>query len=86
MRTTRRNYEKHYGGQPDGPDFTETTEGDAPCSVEINTNAKGQAQFNLKLYYASPEDMEDGVKGDMTAIIGRIRDTLVVLGIPMAGG
>jgi hypothetical protein len=87
MKRTERKHEWHMSseGVVHDPNFVETTEGDAPSSIEVSTNAKGQAQFSVKLYYDSPLALDSHVENDLSTIIMRVRGTLSQLGIPLAG-
>lgn len=85
MRQTERKYQRDYAGDAVGPDFTETTTGDAPSSVEVSINAKGQAQCSLKLYYADPATMQANMASDILRAFYEVRKSLDALGIVMAG-
>lgn len=65
--------------------WTQTTAGETPNSVSISTNAKGHAQVEVKLYYASAEAMAAQVDANLTAILRAVRAGLAEHGIPLAG-
>lgn len=66
--------------------YQERIEGDLPHSVEISTNAKGQAQFVIKLHYETITAMGGIVRDDLFGLIGEIKSALDQAGIPLAGG
>lgn len=66
--------------------YQEKIEGDLPHSVEISTNAKGAAQFAIKLHYESVAEITENVKRDLQSAIGEIKCALAEAGIPLAGG
>lgn len=66
--------------------YQEKIEGDLPHSVEISTNAKGQAQFSIKLHYESINAMSAIVRDDLFGVISEIKSALEQAGIPLAGG
>ena len=71
-------------GDP-GQNFIEQRLGETPCSVSISTNAKGAAQIDVKLVYASPHDMRVAVADEMATIIDQVKLALQAAGIPLAG-
>ena len=58
----------------DDGSFVETTTGDAPSSVEISINAKGQAQVSVKLYFPDVKTLlEEGQVNLFNALmVGRV--------------
>lgn len=66
--------------------YQERIEGDLPHSVEISTNAKGAAQFSIKLHYESLGEIRENVRKDLTDAILEIKSALADAGIPLAGG
>lgn len=38
--------------------FSEITSGDAPCSIELTRNAKGDYQWSIKIYLADDHDLQ----------------------------
>lgn len=70
-----------------GPEdqWTETVEGATPNSVSVSTNAKGQAQIDIKLYFATPNDLQDLAPRFVRAIVDDLRRALADAGIPLAG-
>lgn len=69
----------------DGESWTETVEGATPNSVEVNINAKGQAQVSLKLFYPSAENMTLSVSADIFTVFEKVKMALDSHGIPLAG-
>lgn len=65
--------------------WTETTEGQTPNSITLSVNAKGQAQIEIKLTYATPEAMELSVEQALDRILTEVRTALQQHGIPLAG-
>lgn len=65
--------------------WTETIEGATPNSASVSTNAKGQAQIEIKLTYQSPHDMRVAVADELAAIIKQVKIALDAAGIPLAG-
>jgi len=68
-----------------GQNFRQTVEGETPCSVSVSTNAKGQAQVDVKFYYASPAEAANYAAKDITETIKAIKAALNSEGIPLAG-
>lgn len=68
-----------------GQNFTQQTIGETPNRISVSTNAKGAAQLDITLYYATSGDMAQDVADDLTTIIGEVRRALSALGITLAG-
>ena len=66
--------------------FVETTTGDAPSSVELTFNARGQAQYSLKLYFPSIEALTTGASAALVSAINEVEEALAIQHIPLAGG
>lgn len=68
-----------------GQNFHQTIEGETPCSVSVSTNAKGQAQLDVKFYYANPAEAANYAAKDITETVRAIKQALRDEGIPLAG-
>lgn len=66
--------------------FKEMTEGETPHSVELSLNAKGAAQFSIKLHYETPAEIHANVRNDLRSVIAEIKSALDEWNIPLAGG
>jgi hypothetical protein len=69
-------------GDP-GQNFEQVTEGELTSSVEVSLNAKGQAQWSIKLYYPDPAAMIDRSGDELELVARGIHAALTALGIPL---
>lgn len=53
--------------------------------VHVSTNARGRAQFDLRLPYASINDATNQVEADIASLITTIRTALTASGLLLAG-
>ena len=65
--------------------FVETTTGDAPSSVEVSLNAKGNVQWSIKLYYPSPDEMHAHMNADLVRIDEQVKKFIDICGYTLAG-
>jgi len=71
----------------DDGSFVEHTTGDTPySSVELTFNAKGQAQYSLKLYFSDVEALTTGARAALVQAINSVEEALTIQHIPLAGG
>jgi len=68
----------------EGHNFTETVVGDAPSSVEISVNAKGQGQISVKLYYQNVTALLESSRVDLANALNEALIALGSVGIPLA--
>lgn len=80
MRTTI-----HRNEQNPTENFTETTTGETPNSVEVSTNAKGHAQITIKAYFTDPYTMQTEIEAVLVNTIANVKSALTRQGIPLAG-
>lgn len=64
--------------------FSEVTTGEAPCSVEVSVNAKGIAQWSLKLYFASPDELLTHARAQLDEAISVVEAALIEHDIAIA--
>lgn len=79
-RTVSRTYENSPSDS-----YTEISTGDAPSSAEVSLNSKGQLQWSVKLYYATPDEMHERVERDLLRINSDIRTFADTIGYTLAG-
>lgn len=68
-----------------GQSYVETSTGDAPSSIEVSVNAKGQGQISLKLYFSDPDRLIHDGRGMLAAALYEAKMALTLQGIPLAG-
>lgn len=51
----------------------------------VSLNAKGHVQFEVKLRYATPDELLSRMDGDLNAAVTKIRLTVANLGMTLAG-
>ena len=68
-----------------GQNFVQTSQGDTPNNINVSMNAKGQAQVEVKLCFASPDEMEREAGAQLARIYREVRLRLSEIGISLAG-
>ena len=68
-----------------GQNFTQTSQGETYNAITVSTNAKGQAQVEVKLCFGSPDALERDASAQVARIIASVREHLSAIGIPLAG-
>jgi hypothetical protein len=68
-----------------GQSYVETTSGDAPSSIEVSVNAKGQGQVSVKLYFPDPERLVRDSRGMLAAALYEAKMALALQGMALAG-
>ena len=72
-------------GETPEHNWTETSEGDAPCSIEINTTAKGTAQFTIKLTFRDADELKEKATERLINAIEQVKTVCMGCGLPLAG-
>jgi hypothetical protein len=75
---------KRAGDAPEH-NWTETTVGDAPCSIVVSTTAKGTGQFEIKLTFRDADELREQAQQRLITAIDTVKAVLMASGIPLAG-
>lgn len=68
-----------------GQNFAQVIEGEQPHSIAMSMNAKGQAQLDIKLYFATTEEIEQKAGEQVARIVASVAEALAKIGVPLAG-